>query len=642
MSSARCAVAFVVVPWQPLPAQDPAGSVFTPAGPGAAIDLPAGEHLFACGDFDGDGDPDLLVDGKHLFRNDSKDGEIRLANVTAEAGLAAARGPAGCWFDFDLDGNLDFGTSSGEVWLGDGKGRFVDFSRHLGITLPHGAASAIAWGDLDGDGFLDLFGGGDNQYNPLQHFAQSVWLNSKRKESLGKLTKERDLAAVAKMRDATATLGVDKLAYGRAIVFCDFDWDGDDDVYSGNYHLEPNFLWRNDGKRLAEVGVEYGVAGRRDETMFTVPGTDQKTGYHYGHTIGAAWADFDDDGYFDLFVSNLVHKYVGPVDAEFAKVLGSQTDTRGYVCDDSNVFKNLGPPSFHFVDRRAEMGIPPRPVGDAKTYRGDELWSNAACADFDNNGWVDVFCNQVYGHLDYSHGLLFANQSGTFRESHRQAGVSVWGGYGGVAVDLDSDGLLDLVVSGADKPQGAAAVRVFRNGSAAAPWLGLQLPSAKGQQVVGSKVLLVQERLVQVRQVATTMGSHSQQGDGRVHFGLGDGGAVRDVVVHWPDGRLQSLGALAPGRYHKVVRTSAAKWTLRASGPATAQVGVPATFRVDNDVKGSRYDWDFGGSRLPEATTSAAEVAQTFDRAGTFVVTVRAVRPGGSCAEAKLTVVVGD
>ncbi|MBL8732682.1 MAG: VCBS repeat-containing protein [Planctomycetes bacterium] len=615
---------------------------FEPAGPAAGIDLPPGEHLFGCGDFDNDGDPDLLVDGHLLFANDSKSGAIRFTNVTAAAGLAAARGPAGCWFDFDLDGNLDFGTTSGEVWLGDGKGHFVDFTKVLGIALPHGSASAIAWGDLDGDGFLDLFGGGNNEYNPPAHFAQSVFLNARRKDGLAKRTKDKELAAVAKMRDVGKELGVDRLAYGRSVVFCDFDWDGDDDVYTGNYHLDANCLWRNDGKKLTEVGVAYGVAGKLDEAMFTVPGSNQKIGFHHGHTIGASWADLDNDGYFDLFVANLAHKYVGKVDPEFQKVLGSEIDVRGYVCDDSNVFRNEGPPAFHFTDQRTAMGIPTKPIGDAKVYRGDELWSNAACGDVDNNGCVDVFCNQVYGTEDYSYDLLFANDGGTFTETHKAAGVQFWGGYGGVLADLDSDGRLDLIVSGADKPGGPAAVHVLANTSPPQDWLGLWLPLQKGQQTIGTKVLLVQEQQVQLRQLATTMGSHTQQNDGRVHFGLGRGGAVQDVIVYWPDGRIQALGKLTGGRYHRVTKTTAPKAALVLDGPKEAKTGAAVTFRCSQDQKGSRYDWDFGGSRLPEATTTAPEMQHTFAQAGTFVVWVRAVRPGGVSAEARLQLEVKD
>jgi len=622
-----------------LRAQEPPALSFTIA---TTLDPPPGEHLLACGDYDGDGDPDLLLDGRTLFRNDSAKESVRFTNVTEAAGLQKARGPSGCWFDFDRDGLLDFGTSSGEIWLQGEKGRFVDFTAILGLAFPHGATSAAAWGDLDGDGWLDCLSGGDNQYTPSQHFAQSCWLNSPRKGPLAKRTRERELQAVAKLRDGSARLGTPPLAYGRAVVFCDFDWDGDDDVYTGNYHLAANFLWRNDGDRLREVGGEYGVAGRSDPTMFALP--DGKTvGYQYGHTIGASWADLDNDGYFDLFVANLVHKYVGPVGDEFAKVLGSKHDTRGYVCDDSNVFVNGGPPDFHFTDWRVQMGIPVRPIGDRTVFRGDELWSNAVCADFDGNGFADVFCNQVYAHVDYAHGVLFANRGGTFTECHAEAGIKMWGGYGGAAADVDSDGRVDLIVSGADQPNGAAAVRVFRNTGPAAPWLGLRIPPRAGQQVIGTKVLLVQERAVQLRQLATTMGSHGQQSEGRVHFGLGgDGGAVRDVVVYWPGGRVQSLGALPPGRYHEVKGPVPQPFALQLRGPAQGLVGSALEFRIGNDARGSRYEWDFGGSRLPEVVGAEPVVAHGFDAPGRHWVWVRAVRPGGACAEARLVVDVKE
>ncbi len=606
----------------------------------AAIQVSTREPFVAFGDFDADGDPDLLVDGRRLFRNDCAKGEIRFTEVTKEVGLDHARGPGGCWFDFDVDGHLDLGTRSGEVWINDGKGRFVDFTKELGIKLPHGSAASIAWGDVDGDGYLDLFAGGDNTYNPTQHYARACWLNVRRKKPLSKMVKERDHARIQPMRDVSRDWGIDGKMYGRAIVFCDFDWDGDDDVYSGNYHLKPNDLFLNDGGKLKNAAAEFGVTGRKDPTMFTVPGTGQKVGYLYGHTIGAAWADLNNDGYFDLWVSNLAHKYAGPASERLAKILGSDFDIRGFLCDDSNLFLNQGPPAFRFEDRRVALGIPVRPSGPRGVYAGDELWSNAVPGDLDNDGHVDVFCNQIYPDAPYAYGVLYMNDGERFVERHKEAGIEIWGGYGSAFADIDSDGRLDVVVCGAAKVDGQPAIHVFRNTSPKQDWIGFDLIELKGRQTVGAKVLLVQEEGVQIRQKATTVGSHTQQNDERIHFGLGSGGAIKGVFVYWPDGRVQSLGTPEPGRYHAVRPKGGRKPRLRLFGPERVNVGEEATFTLKGAPSKALIDWDYEGDRAPEVTTEEPRLTTTFDEPGTYMVWARAVRPGRVGAEVRRVVTV--
>ena len=72
----------------------------------AGMDGAAGDR-FSFGDYDGDGDADLLVDGSRLWRNDSKGKEIRLADVTVASGMGAAKGGGACWVDVDGDGDLE-------------------------------------------------------------------------------------------------------------------------------------------------------------------------------------------------------------------------------------------------------------------------------------------------------------------------------------------------------------------------------------------------------------------------------------------------------------------------------------------------------------------------------------------------------
>jgi hypothetical protein len=600
----------------------------------AELALPAvdGEPMLAFGDYDADGDPDLLVAGRRLLRNDSDAERIALVDVTEAVGLGKARGPSGCWFDFDLDGRLDIGTSGGEVWIQDGKGAFRDFTQPLGIAVPHGTAAAIAWGDVDGDGWLDLVTGGDTRYDPLEHFAQSCWLNRPRRVPLARLA-ARELARLEPMRDASAAAGIRELRYGRAIVFCDYDWDGDQDVYSGNYHLAANNLFRNENGVFTDVGGAACVTGRHDETMFTDPRSGQKVGYRWGHTIGATWADLDNDGYFDLWVSNLVHKFAGELpDGRF--------DVRGWLCDDSNLFLNSGPPDYTFRDARAELGIPVRPIGDLQRFRGDELWSNAAIGDVDNNGFVDTFVNQVYGHIDYSFGLLFVNDGGRYREVHREAGIAVWGGYGGAFADLDSDGQIDLAVAGAPAAKGQSQLNVYRNTTAAGPWIGFHLIEQKGVLCTGAKVLLIQQDGVQLRQLATTMGSHGQSNEGRVHFGLGSGGALRDVVIYWPGGRLQALRAPAPGRYHEVRRPAGRGRTVQLAGPERAQAGVAVAFTATDLGPDWTYYWDFAGGRRAECITTAPAVDFAFAAPGLHVVCLLAVHPRAGAAEGRISIAV--
>ena len=159
---------------------------------------------------------------------------------------------------------------------------------------------------------------------------------------------------------------------------------------------------------------------------------------------------------------------------------------------------------------------------------------------------------------------------------------------------------------------------------------------------MGTKVLLIQEDGVQVRQVATTMGSHSQQNDGRIHFGLGSGGALRDVIVYWPDGRIQSPGRLEAGRYHRVRKLRSPKRPLRLSAPREVKVGEEARFRVNDFGKGVLYHWDFGGSRYPEQITDVPEARHCFTTPGPHLIQVRAARPKGSGAEARAVIQVSE
>jgi hypothetical protein len=580
-----------------------------------------GGDRFSFGDFDDDGDPDMLVDGCRLYRNDSKPRRPWFTDVTKEAGFKDITGSGACWFDFNRDGLLDLVTNSGQVWIGDGKGHFTNIAPKLGISVPHGSASAIGCGDLNGDGWVDVFTGGGENGGLIE---QTLWLNVQGK----------------KLENATDEVELKSRQYGRSVIWCDFDWDGDQDIYSGNYRLQPNSLFRNEGGKLKDVGADLGVTGRNDQNMFTNPRTGQRCGYRYGHTIAASWVDLNNDGYFDLWVSNLAHKAVGKVSSDFAKQLGSDYDDRGFLCDDSNIFINQGPPDWRFRDMRQEMGVPNIPVEEYGKWKGDELWSNSACGDADNNGWMDVYVNQVYGNQPNSFALLFMNNAGKFTENHAKIPKSLWGGYGAAWADIDSDGRLDLIAGGAPQCNGKASLHVFYNQNTGNAWIGFRIKPTKNLQMIGTKVLLVQKEFVQLRQVETTMGSHTQQNDMRLHFGLGSRDSVVDVVVYWTDGTMQSLGKPEIGRYHVVEKKKTSAPSIGALTPTSVKTGAKTQFRIASGSTRAKYYWSFDGTRRCNAVTESPVVTHTYTKEGKYVVLVRVVNPDGGAAERTFVVTV--
>jgi len=219
----------------------------------------------ALGDLDGDGDLDAFIpnwDGKsdQVFINDGKgnftDSGQKLGN---RSGTDVALG------DVDQDGDLDAlvanngeeKTNEPDLWLNDGKGIFTQSSQEFGFS----EASAIALGDLDGDGDLDVYiaNSSHNSANP----ADTVWFN----DGKGVFT------------NSGQKLGN---AYALSVEFGDLDADGDLDVFVGNWRFAPH-IWLNDSKGNFQ---------------------DSKIILASACNAGVSISDFDIDGDADIFVAS--------------------------------------------------------------------------------------------------------------------------------------------------------------------------------------------------------------------------------------------------------------------------------------------------------------------------------------------------
>lgn len=506
-----------------------------------------------------------------LYRNK---GKFQFEDVTARVGLdkqpdVYTHGAAVC--DYDRDGWPDLlVTGYGRVILyhneSDGKGGrvFVDVTEKAGLLGrdpkqkseesgqpgEHFWSTSAAWGDLDGDGFPDLYlcqyvnwsfvkkhppcPGYSNKYArdvcPPKDFdsrPHALWRNNGN-GTFTNVTKEAGLRVVAPLKDSLLNEGRKEedgtyLGKGLGVLFVDVNGDGKPDIYVCNDTTD-NFLYLNrstPGKmKFDDKGLELGVARDNNATA--------------NGSMGVDAADFDGSGRPSIFVTNYEN--------EFHALYKSVTTNNRL--------------SFTFNTPAAGLSvIGPNYVGFGTKF-----------IDIDNDGWEDIvisnghvvkfpprenlkqrpiiFMNMEYATKSgvarrYAEG---ASRGGSyFNDNHRGRGMAVG--------DLDNDGRQDLVFVSQNEP-----VRILRN--IAMPdhhWLGVDLRPVDRRSAVGAKLTLESGGRKLVRFMKGG-GSYLSSHDARVVFGLGESTKPGKLVIEWPGGepRMQTFENLQPDKYHKL------------------------------------------------------------------------------------------
>lgn len=469
------------------------------------------------GDFNNDQFPDFMV-GNRLFQNVSTSTSIQFEDVTTRVGLDKNSGNA-IFIDINNDGELDIITVKGQIFL-QKKGMFTETSKNFGLTMPKNSF-VLSFADVNRDGFADLIVGVSeiHENNNFSFVSGKFFLNV-----AGKSFKEDNRFNLAKFP-----------AYTRGIQWADFDNDTFPDAYFSNYRLRANFLFKNYRGVFVDVAPKYKVEGILDKTKYLDTFYNKNYGPQYGHTIGSVWADFNNDGNFDLWVANLVHKFVG-------KGSNGTYDIRGYVCDDSKIYKNMGAPDYKFTDVRKESNIPMMPIGDWSKYKGDELWSQITAADFDNDGLIDTYVSQVYN-LKYANSFLFKNNGNfKFADISISEPTRVFDSYGAAWADFNNDGRMDLIVSGREAVDAPQSVKIFKNifNNPANHFVKIKLiGTTSGKNPVGTQVRIVHDKGVTMRQYEGVTGTMSQENDPTLHFGLGNVKQIKSVEVRWSSGKKQ-------------------------------------------------------------------------------------------------------
>jgi hypothetical protein len=327
----------------------------------------------AIGDYDNDGWPDVFlanVTGNQLFHN-NHDGTF--TEVTAKAGLGGGRRDSrkmwsvgGGWFDYDHDGLLDLfvvnycnwevnrdpvcttgrGSRSychprayeplpNSLFHNNGDGTFTDVSAEMGIAKHLGKGMSVSFADFDGDGWLDAFVANDTMPNFLFHN-----LSGKGFEEIGLR------AGVAYTTNGAAVSGMGS-------DFRDVNNDGLPDIWHTAVEMETFPLFINRGRGLF---LDMTVASNLARHTVKMSG--------WGNGI----ADFDNDGWKDLFVAR----------ANVLDNISESNPERSYP-EPNSVFRNLGGNYFDDVsaDAGADFQIP-------AAHRG------VAFGDFDNDGRIDA------------------------------------------------------------------------------------------------------------------------------------------------------------------------------------------------------------------------------------------------------------
>ncbi len=449
-----------------------------------------------------------------LYRQ-TKDGKFE--DITQKAGLqGAGYGMGVAVGDYDNDGNEDVfvtGYGGNRLYHNEGNCKFTDVTEKAGVA-GRGWSTSAAWVDLDNDGLLDLVvlryvvwdwddiwcGQTDNRaFCHPDHF-QPIPMLVYHNDGNGRFT------------EMAAKLGLAKAAKALGIAIADYDRDGHSDIYIANDSMS-EFLFHNKGDgTFDEVGLEAGVSVDSDGQVYAGMGVD--------------FADYDNDGFPDLIVTNLANqKYA--------------------------LYRNNLDSTFDYVTDRTGVGAM------TMTHSG---WG-ARFFDYDNDGWKDLLIAQghdldtvqrSYPLLRYREPMLLARNTGKgFVDVSAQSGEvfhQAWAARGMAIGDIANDGRIDAVVT----TNGGPAYMLHNETSSRNHWLTLKLVGHKSNRDgIGASIKVVTATGTQWVTVSTA-GSYLSSSDVRAHFGLGASATAQDVEIHWPSGIIQNLTGVTGDRILQV------------------------------------------------------------------------------------------
>ncbi len=482
---------------------------------------------------------------------------------------------AGCvWFDYNNDGLPDLFVVSGRplgddmhpyplknppavaphnhLYRNNGDGTFTDVTEQAGVGGDIYGMAAIA-ADYDNDGFEDLF---------VTGYGHSILYHN---NGDGTFT------------DVTAKAGINVDGWSIGTAWLDYDRDGCVDLFVGRYvKFDPTYRTYyyadNYPGPLDYEATTNRLFHNNCNGTFTDVTDASGIGAYKGRTMGVTAADFDGDGWPDIYVSNdrtenfLFHNKHDGTFEEIAVEMGvaygqngEMTSSMGpiaadiegkgsldlWVTDSSydRLMRNNG--KLGFEDITASSGI--------SAANGQYVSWGSGVYDFDNDGWLDilVFHGGLIHMIPQEHSLFRGVGNGRFVDISRQAGAVLdvkTVARGACFADYDNDGKMDAFVVNLGG-RGTLLHNVSQNHN---HWLTVALQGRKSNRDgIGARLELIAGGRKQMAERVAGSGYLSQD-DGRVHFGIGAATRVDKLIIHWPSGREQVLSNLAVDRILKV------------------------------------------------------------------------------------------
>jgi hypothetical protein len=505
-----------------------------------------------------DATPSSNVNFVHSF------GAEKLVSLVESTGAGAA------WFDYDNDGLPDLYLVSGRdlgkgmhpyplraktaasphnhLYRNMGHGKFVDVTDTAGVAGDVYGMAAVA-ADYDNDGHTDLLVTGYGRVALFHNKGDGTFV------------------------EVAVKAGVQVPGWSVGATWLDFDRDGCVDLFIGRYvkfdqeyrayYAADNFPGPLDYEPETNVLLRNNCNG-----TFANVSQSSGIGRWKGRAMGVTAADFDLDGFPDIYVANdktesfLFHnehdgtfKQIAVASGVAYGQRGENTSAMGPVArdidQDSNVDLWVSDSKYDRLLRNAgglKFQDITHPAGIARLAGQYVSWGTGI-HDFDNDGWDDIFA--VHGGLIHmvpqEHSVLRNIGAAKFEDVSSSAGSffsrkSV--GRGAAFADYDNDGRIDAVIQNLGGPP-----YLLHNVSpVAGHWLLIKLVGRKSNRDgIGAQVEVIAGGKTQ-RHERTAGSGYLSQDDPRLHFGLGSAAVVDRVTVFWPSGTRQTIERVAADR----------------------------------------------------------------------------------------------